>query len=236
LFAGIGGFDLGFERAGMRCEWQVEISKFRRRVLAKHWPQVRRHDDVRTVTGRPEWRADCIVGGPPCQPASTAGKQLGESDERWLWPDTIRIIGEVRPQIAVLENPPAIIALDRGRAFGRILGGLADIGYDAEWGVLSACMFRAPHTRARLFLVAYPVCSRFAGLLRREAGWQRRDGQPNPVGRSDQTADWNGGFRPNYVRVAHGLPDRVDRVAACGDSVVPQVAEWIGRRIVEATA
>jgi DNA (cytosine-5)-methyltransferase 1 len=236
LFAGIGGFDLGFERAGLRCEWQVEIDRFRQRVLERHFPGRRLHDDARTFTPGParEWSVDCIIGGPPCQPSSTAGKQLGESDERWLWPDTIRIIGDIRPSIAVLENPPAILTLDRGRTWGRILGGLAEAGFDAEWDVLSACMLRAPHTRARLFIVAYPVRSRFAGFFGREARRKWLDSQPDSTCGPNQKANWNGGFRPHYVRVADGLPDRVDRVAAIGDSVSPIIAEWIGHRLMEA--
>lgn len=116
LFAGIGGFDLGFERAGMECRWQVEIDDYARRVLAKHWPNVRRHDDVRTWPQPDTERVDVICGGPPCQPASIAGLRKGDLDERWMWGETIRIIRDMEPAIAVLENPTGILRL--GREFG----------------------------------------------------------------------------------------------------------------------
>lgn len=128
LFSGIGGMDLGFDRAGMECAWQVEIDHYARRVLEKHWPNVRRHDDVRTWPQYDTERVDCIIGGPPCQPTSAAGLQRGADDERWMWPDTLRIIRDMGPRYVVLENPPAILAIDRGRAFGGILGALAECG------------------------------------------------------------------------------------------------------------
>src|SRR5687767_562507 len=105
LFAGIGGFDLGFERAGMRCEWQVEIDPYCRRVLAKHWPDVRRWDDVRTFPPDGDWGVDVICGGFPCQDISAAGKQAGIEGERsGLWGEYERIIRVLRPRIVVVEN------------------------------------------------------------------------------------------------------------------------------------
>src|SRR5262245_38127917 len=108
LFAGIGGFDLGFERAGMKCVWQVEIDPYATKVLEKHWPHVRRHDDVQTFPPAGDWRCDVICGGFPCQPVSLAGKRRGQDDERWLWPHFSRIIRELRPRFAVVENVPGL--------------------------------------------------------------------------------------------------------------------------------
>jgi DNA (cytosine-5)-methyltransferase 1 len=242
LFAGIGGFDLGFERAGMRCEWQVEIDPYCQRVLAKHWPNVRRWDDVRTFPPAGDWGVDVICGGPPCQPASNAGMRLGLSDERWFWPDTIRIIRTLRPRFAVLENPPAILALDGGRAFDGILGALADCGFDAEWDVLPASDFGTDHRRERLFLVAYPVCERSQIVLRgvppalSEAfGWGERhtDSFDSHSGRllsMEQRFS-----EPCLLRANDGIPDWPRALKPLGNAVVPQVAEWIGRRIVEAS-
>ncbi len=97
LFSGIGGLDLGLERAGMEVVWQVEIDDFCNKVLAKHWPDVARYRDVRTVGDDLE-HVDLICGGFPCQPVSVAGKRNGKEDERWLWPDYLRIVRIVKPR------------------------------------------------------------------------------------------------------------------------------------------
>lgn len=113
-------------------------------------------DDLRTFDGRP-WRGlvDFIFGGIPCQPHSLAGKRAGGADERDLWPDFWRVVREVGPRVAMLENVPGLLSSDGGRFMGRILGDLASGGYDAEWGVLSARGVGAPHRRERVWLVAY---------------------------------------------------------------------------------
>src|SRR6266705_4181510 len=157
LFSGVGGLVLGLERAGMTITGQVELDPWCRKVLAKHWPEVPRHDDVRTAAGW--WRsqpcpvADIVAGGPPCQPFSNAGRKRGVADERWMWPAMAAVVRELRPSYVVVENVSALIA-DRD-AFGWILADLADLGFDAQWSLLSACAMGAPHTRERLFLVAY---------------------------------------------------------------------------------
>jgi len=154
LFAGIGGFDLGLERAGMVCKWQVEIDDFARRVLAKHWPDVPRHDDVRTFpTADGDWGVDVICGGFPCQDISVAGKGVGLAGERsGLWYEYARIIGELRPRYVIVENVAALF----GRGIDAVLGTLASLGYDAEWHVIPASAVGAPHRRERVWIVAYP--------------------------------------------------------------------------------
>jgi DNA (cytosine-5)-methyltransferase 1 len=171
LFSGIGGFDLGLERAGIEIVLQVEIDEFCRRVLAKHWPDLRRIADVRDVTAEDCDGADLIFGGFPCQPVSVAGKRLGAEDERWLWPEFARLLGLVRPRFALVENVPGLF--DAG--FDEVLTDLAALGYDASW---------------------------------------------------------NAG-EPRVGRVAHGVPGAVARLHALGNAVVPQVAELIGRRLME---
>jgi len=156
LFAGIGGFDLGFERSGMTCKWQVEIDDYANRVLAKHWPNVHRERDIRECGAHNLERVDVICGGFPCQPHSLAGPQLGENDERNLWPEYLRIIREIKPRWIVGENVPGILSTDVGRFFGGVLRDLAGVGYDAEWTCISAADVGAPHGRDRLWLVAYP--------------------------------------------------------------------------------
>src|SRR6478752_1115280 len=103
LFAGIGGFDLGLERAGMRVIWQSEIDPYASAVLRKHWPHVPNHGDIRAITAATVERPDVLCGGFPCQPASVAGKRLGREDDRWLWPDYRRLVGELRPAWVIGE-------------------------------------------------------------------------------------------------------------------------------------
>ena len=219
LFAGIGGFDLGFERAGMKCVWQVEIDEFCQRVLAKHWPDVRRHDDVRTFPPAGDWYADVICGGFPCQPVSAAGKKKAQADARWLWPEMSRIVRDLRPRFAVVENVAGL--LDRG--IGDVLRDLAAIGYDAEWDCIPAATFGTPHLRGRIFLVAYPASAGPQGQKSASRIWGR--------GLLTQRDWWPA--EPALARLGHGVPDRVAGTVAMGNAVVPQIAEWIGRRLME---
>jgi DNA (cytosine-5)-methyltransferase 1 len=163
LFAGIGGFDLGFERAGMVCKWQVEIDDYANGILAKHWPDVPRYRDVRAFPPRPEspwlggdWRkrfaVNVVIGGFPCQDISYAGKGAGLAGDRsGLFFQAVRVVRELRPEFVVLENVAALLT----RGLDRVLGTLAEVGYDAEWHCVSAASVGAPHIRERLFILAY---------------------------------------------------------------------------------
>ena len=153
LFCGIGGFDLGLERAGMECAWQVEIDPYAQKVLAKHWPNVRRHADVCTFPPQEgDWQVDVICGGFPCQDISYAGKGAGLAGERsGLWHQFARIIGDLRPRYVIVENVAALLT----RGMGEVLGTLASLGYDAEWHVIPASAVGAPHRRDRVWIVAY---------------------------------------------------------------------------------
>ena len=166
LFAGIGGFDLGLERAGMECRWQVEIDDYASRVLAKHWPHVARWGDVRTFPpGSPdEWTVDLICAGVPCQPISQAGKRNGKADERWLWGECLRIVADLRPRFFVAENPVNLLNDDGGRTFHEIVRAIASLGYVCEWHVIRAADVGARHRRPRVWIVAYP------DELRRQGG------------------------------------------------------------------
>ena len=134
LFSGIGGFDLGLERAGHEIVWQVENDAYCLKVLAKHWPDVPCYEDVHDVGAHNLEEVDVICGGFPCQPVSVAGKQRGQDDERWLWPEFARILRELRPRYALVENVPGLLV----RGLGDVLGDLAELGYSAEWGCVSA--------------------------------------------------------------------------------------------------
>jgi DNA (cytosine-5)-methyltransferase 1 len=293
LFAGIGGFDLGFERAGMRVSWQVEQDAYCRAVLARHFPDAARFGDVREVGIGNLAPVDLICGGFPCQDLSSAGKGAGLDGARsGLWSEFARIVRELRPRYVVVENVPALLTgkgkrWDRG-PIGRVLGDLAEARYDAEWACLSAREFGAPHLRKRVWIVAYPARDAEAGAAaesgserqRARAGGQRSraedladtdtERQPRRAGalgspRRRQPADGSGAganvpdadreqhegraqalggsagaelrdhwaAEPSVGRVADGVPHRVDRLAALGNALVPQIAEWIGRRILD---
>lgn len=150
-FSGIGGFSLGLERAGMRTRWFAEIDPFACAVLRKHWPHVPNHGDVRSIRAGLVERVDVICGGFPCQDISIAGSGRGLEGERsGLWRELHRIVGDLRPRFAIVENVGALTS----RGLARILGDLAAIGYDAEWHVIPAAAVDAPHLRERCWIIA----------------------------------------------------------------------------------
>lgn len=156
LFSGIGGFSLGLERAGMRTVAFCEIEEYPRQVLAKHWPDVKIYDDVRTLTAdalrRDGIAVDLICGGFPCQDISFAGKRAGlEGARSGLWEEYRRIIGEVRPRYVIVENVTGLLSL----GLSTVLGDLAALGYDATWDCVPAQAVGAPHRRDRIWIIAY---------------------------------------------------------------------------------
>lgn len=151
LFAGIGGMDLGLDRAGMVCRWQVEIDPFCRTILEKHWPGVPKYGDIRQLSGSELETVDLICGGYPCQPFSQAGKRGGAEDPRHLWPEFARLLRILGPRWVLLENVSGHLSL----GFGEVLRDLAGLGYDAEWTCLRASDFGASHLRKRVFVVAH---------------------------------------------------------------------------------
>jgi len=176
LFAGAGGFDLGFERAGMECKWQVEIDDYANRVLAKHWPDVPRWKDINTFPPRcRDWSVDVICGGFPCQDISYAGKGAGLSGERsGLFYELIRVVREVGPRIVVLENVAALLT----RGLADVLGTLAAIGFDAQWHCIPASAVGAPHVRDRVFILAYAQHAGFNEATRGGCrGVEQREGR-----------------------------------------------------------
>ena len=295
LFSGIGGLDLGLERAGMEVIWQSEIDPYGCRVLKKHWPEVVNHGNIKEINWGDVVRPDIICGGYPCQPFSTAGKRNGADDPRHLWPWVREAISELRPKYAILENVRGHITL----GLSEVLGELASIGYDAEWQIVSANSVGAPHLRERVIIIAYPIreLANTAGIgcLHRQPQvftanrWLNalsviKSSSPNVAdttqqysnGQSDNTRDssrpetvsqsrdssgaqnvantdsisghqqhkrqvcqsnihrcswW--ATEPDVGRVAHGVPSRVDRLRGLGNAVVPQVAELIGRMVID---
>ena len=226
LFSGIGGLELGLERAGLgRTCWQVEQDPFCRQVLARHWPDAERFDDVREVTGADFPGCDIICGGFPCQDISVAGKGGGLDGERsGLWREFHRLICEIRPRLIIAENVPALVT----RGLDRVLCALAGAGYDAEWEVVSAFDAGAPHLRKRIFIIAADPDSlhlRDQPQPRRHSAPQSGDyGTPGDV----RSRWWHA--EPGVGPVADGVPGRVARLKALGNAVVPQVAELVARR------
>ena len=155
LFSGIGGLELGLEWAGVgRAVWQVERDEWCRNILAKHWPDAERFDDVRTVGAHNLSDVEVICGGFPCQDISYAGRGAGLAGERsGLWFEYARIVRELRPRFVVVENVSALLA----RGLDAVLGTLASLGYDAEWSCIRASDVGARHRRERVFVVAWRV-------------------------------------------------------------------------------
>jgi len=351
LFSGIGGLDLGLERAGMNVIWQSEIDPYACKVLAKHWPEVPNHGNIKNIRWGDIVSPDVICGGYPCQPFSTAGKRQGTDDPRHLWPWVREAISELRPRYAILENVRGHVSL----GLSTVLGEMASIGYDAEWQIVSAASVGAPHRRDRVIIVAYPnggrqqecqsqtqqaagtgcsceqctdtigqlanpdnsrcvhgqsqiftterwlnalsvigssgtdvanthsgntpdgrqrkaipsqdtswgndrsgsrsdtgqvgvgssgqIASDVANTDTRQTGWrlgsvstdtgQVRSERNYPRGKESHAGRQWWAVEPDVGRVAHGVPNRVDRLKGLGNAVVPQVAELVGRMVME---
>lgn len=256
LFAGVGGFDLGLERASWECAGQVEIDPFCQKVLAKHWPNVWRYGDVRGVTAELVrehcGRIDAIVGGVPCQPVSVAGKRKGDADDRWLWGEFLRLVSEIKPVWVLAENPRGVLSISVDRLpFGQwISDRFAALGYELLPINLAAEDVGAPHKRERVFFVAVADGGRI-GSSHRNIVYERRetcdDGTASvqaSTGRALGAAIRHVGpaiknawpCRPcgvaDFPRAVDGFSDWLDRNHALGNAIVPQVAEVIGRAIL----
>jgi DNA (cytosine-5)-methyltransferase 1 len=226
LFAGIGGLDLGLERAGMQCVAQVEINDYANKVLSKHWPDVPRFRDVREVGSRNLPAADLICGGFPCQDISYAGRGAGLAGERsGLWYEYARIVSELRPRYVLVENVAALLT----RGLSDVLGTLASLGYDAEWHCIPAAYVGAPHRRDRVFIIAY------ASEVRRQRNNQGggRIGAGETIrGLLEPQGCFGRDAAPPFRRMDDGLPAKLERLGGLGNAVVPQVAELLGKAIV----
>jgi len=154
LFSGVGGIDLALDHLlGVKTTHMVEQDPYCQRILRRHFPDAEILDDVREVG---DLGADIVCGGPPCQAASLAGKQLGEADERWMWPDAIRIVSANRPRLVLFENVSGLLHLDSGRAWAKIVGDLDAAGYATRWDHAEAARAGAPHRRDRIWIVCVP--------------------------------------------------------------------------------
>lgn len=153
LCSGIGGIDIAAEWAGMTIVGQVEIDEYCSRVLEKHWPHVTRKRDIKDAHGKDFGHVDIIAGGIPCQGNSVLGGRKGMEDDRYLWPQMLRLVEETRSPWLLLENVAGILSVNDGALFGKVLQDLAERGYSCAWLVHTARAVGAPHTRKRVFLI-----------------------------------------------------------------------------------
>ncbi len=276
LFSGIGGLDLAAERAGFTTVGQCEWADYPTKVLEKHWPDVPRWRDIRTLTGDDFYArtglrtVDVISGGFPCQPFSVAGKQKGKGDDRYLWPEMCRVIAELAPRCVVGENVPGILRI----AAADVVSDLERLGYQTVVFDFEAAAVGAHHRRERVAFVAYRDGAGlpWAGAKQQAAGtaggcqavanarderfegdrpcgeciggtpaeeWtiagsrslfdtaseglsdrtDRTMGKPEPEQKPERPMRWPA--EPAVGRVAHGVPNRVDRIKCLGNAVVP---------------
>ena len=220
LFSGIGGFSLGLERTGgFRTVAFCEIDPFCRRVLAKHWPEVPCYDDVRTIPLGAFRGVEVVCGGFPCQPFSraTAGKRRGVEDDRYLWPEMLRIVAEVRPAWVCAEN---VAGID-GLALVSLVSDLEALGYEVAPPLcIPACAVGQDHRRDRYWFLAHA----------------NRDGEPICTVNAEMAELPRGGGDTGGMGAPDGLPSRMDRLRALGNAVVPQIPELIGHAILAAEA
>ena len=248
LFSCIGGFSLGLERTGgFETVAFCEIEPFPRKVLAKHWPGVPCYEDVRTLTAErlaaDGISVDVICGGFPCQDVSSAGSGEGlDGDRSGLWFEYRRLIEEISPRTVIIENS----AFLRSRGLETVLGAFYALRYSVVWHCIPASHIGAPHERDRIWIVA----AHAKGDGRRQ-GWERRF--TDRLSRLSDAPRWDPSNRqpeigtsvswrelpawpnePALLGVGDGVPDRMDRIRALGNAVVPQIPELIGRAILDA--
>ncbi len=294
LFSGIGGFELGLIMSGLctpeEIIWQVEIDKFCNKVLEKNFPNAKRYGDIKDVGKHNLDPVDIICGGFPCQPFSVAGKRKGKADDRFLWPEMLRVIAELNPAFIIGENVFGIVNME----LDKVLSDLESIGYETATFIIPACAVNAPHRRDRIFVIAHSRCkhgARFSdrgkferqipcaenavmperpvgndeqgintytdikrklqpqGIIGKKWGWSeysqhsqkyqsrnkfRQTGRKRTFGRGIYESMW----QENWVEVAtrlcrvdDGVSNRVHRLKALGNAVVPPLVCAIGEII-----
>jgi DNA (cytosine-5)-methyltransferase 1 len=261
LFSGIGGFDLAAQLAGIETLWQVENDPFCQKVLQKHFPEAKLYGDIKNVSGNELEKVDIISGGFPCQPFSCAGKRRGKDDDRYLWPEMLRIIREVKPSWVVAENVGGLLTQENGLVFENCIVDMEKEGYEVQPLIIPACAVGAPHRRDRVWIIAnYDAkrckkqcwtepaktencgvecdCSYDSNTNISDRNWRIGNVQ---MGRNGSQAEDEKNIHsrgdqwitePSVGRVANGIPHRVDRLRGLGNAIVPQVAYQIFKAIV----
>lgn len=262
LFSGIGGFDLAAEWAGWTNVFNCEVDPFCRKVLKYHFPKAAQYEDIRT-TDFTVWRdrIDVLTGGFPCQPFSVAGNRKGTGDDRYLWPEMLGAIREIRPRWVVGENVLGIVDWSEGLVFEQVCSDMENEGYEVQPFVLPACGVDAPHLRYRTFIVAHRADSGSEDMCQREDGLHAvgvyADTDSKRLSIAGQTRKRRSGFKDDRIirnwerfptespvcRRDDGFPGGLDgitfpswcreSVKAYGNAIVPQVALRIFETIAE---
>lgn len=223
LFSGIGGFDLAAEWMGWENVFAVEIDEWNQKLLKQNHPNTEIYGDIKQFNGNQyAGRIDVLSGGFPCQPFSVAGSRKGKDDERYLWPEMLRVIGEIRPAFIVGENVSGSWQL-----VDEICSDLADKGFTAEPVGIEAASVGAPHRRLRYWFIAYADRIRLPRW--EEVTYMERPEQQ--LSRLLPSNFWTEVPRPGINRVGHGVPDRAHRIKGLGNAIVPQVAYEIFKAI-----
>ena len=236
LFSGQGGFTIGLDRAGFQTIAFCEKSPFARRVLSRHWPQIPIFNDVTTLRAEDVGRVDLICGGFPCQDASIANiGGLGAHGERTgLFREILRLARDLGLPELLLENVPELL----NRGFGDVLGALAALGYDVEWDCISASSLGAPHKRERLLIHAYAGGEGRPRSILNDSIFVRAFSTFSEHG-DNAFDEWAALERSEPVlRGRDGLSVSMERrrLSLCGNAVVPQIPEILGRAILETAA
>lgn len=235
LFSGIGGFALAAGWAGFKTIGFCDNEPYAQAVLKKHWPDVPIHGDIKTLDGTAYRGVTLLTGGFPCQPFSNAGKRRGKDDDRYLWPEMLRIIREARPSWVVGENVIGIIGL----ALDQVLSDLEKEGYEVEPIIIPACGVDANHRRSRVWIVAR--AKSLADSEGEQSSSNNHRGKQREACESKQSQSggshcWelregNWATEPSVGRVANGIPYGMDRLKGLGNAIVPQVAYQIIKAI-----
>ena len=238
LFSGIGGFDLASEWMGWENVFQVEWDSFCQKILTKNFPNVERHGDIKEFDGT-KYRGliDIISGGFPCQPFSVSGKRRGTEDNRYLWPEMLRVIKEIQPRYIVAENVHGLLTQQGGVVFETVYSQMENEGYEIQSVVLPACSLGAQHRRDRIWIIGHLSNSssfRLSEPNRIQEGQQSTGRRSSlcfvdPLYRNDSRE-----YISNESRISgtiDGVSDRVDRVKGLGNAIVPQVAYEIFKAI-----
>ena len=235
LFSGIGGFDLAAEWVGWKNVFQVELDDYCQKVLSKNFPNVKKYKDIRDFDGsKYKGAVNVISGGFPCQPFSAAGKRRGTDDDRYLWPEMFRVYKESGAVYLVGENVTGLLSMGGGSVIEEILSDLEAEGYQWEIFILPAASVGAWHKRDRIWLIVYPNSHRLEKdsndkILHREQAEKEDIPHRSLLSMPVQNGSVQGGTigcgEPD------GLPNRVDRIKALGNAIVPQVAYEIFKTI-----
>jgi DNA (cytosine-5)-methyltransferase 1 len=213
LFSGIGGFDLAAEWMGWENVMQCEIDPFCQKVLRHYFPSAHLYGDIRKINGT-EWRnkIDILTGGFPCQPFSAAGRRRGTDDNRFLWPEMLRIIREIQPTWVVAENVRGLASIDSGLVFERVCSELEANGYEVQPFCIPACAVGAPHRRERLWFIGY---AKHHGLDGSEDGKGGIEGGHSDTARTNEVCEPT---RPALSRAASDRPSiERERGECCGE-------------------